>query len=103
MIVPIFDTERDSAGGWTGAGQRLGHRRARLGRDLERAKPSCQNRSAQRGQRQRRGGCHAADAVEPHQEGESERLIRMFDLPTDRPLRKLSRGMRMKAALLSSP
>jgi len=27
----------------------------------------------------------------------------MFDLPTDRPLRKLSRGMRMKAALLSSP
>lgn len=30
------------------------------------------------------------------------RLLRMFDLPTDRPIRKLSRGMRMKAALLSS-
>jgi ABC-2 type transport system ATP-binding protein len=30
------------------------------------------------------------------------RLLAMFDLPTDRSLRKLSRGMRMKAALLSN-
>jgi ABC-2 type transport system ATP-binding protein len=32
----------------------------------------------------------------------STRLQKMFDLPGDRPIKKLSRGMRMKAALLSS-
>lgn len=31
----------------------------------------------------------------------TERLNRMFDLPMDRPLRKLSRGMRVKAILLT--
>jgi ABC-2 type transport system ATP-binding protein len=30
------------------------------------------------------------------------RLMKSFDLPADRPIKKLSRGMRMKAALLSS-
>lgn len=32
----------------------------------------------------------------------ASQLVRQFDLPLDRPLRQLSRGMRMKAALASS-
>lgn len=32
----------------------------------------------------------------------ARQLVRQFDLPLDRPLRQLSRGMRMKAALASS-
>jgi ABC-2 type transport system ATP-binding protein len=32
----------------------------------------------------------------------SDKLLRSFDLPTDRPLKTLSRGMKMKAALLIS-
>jgi ABC-2 type transport system ATP-binding protein len=32
----------------------------------------------------------------------ARRLSKMFDLPTDRPIKKVSRGMRMKAALLSN-
>ena len=34
--------------------------------------------------------------------GFEKHLLRLFDLPRDRPLRTLSRGMRVKAALLSS-
>jgi ABC-2 type transport system ATP-binding protein len=35
-------------------------------------------------------------------DGRARELVRQFDLPLDRPLRYLSRGMRMKAALASS-